>query len=66
MNQILPHQERVLVEKVELDLKMDSLGKFFETTLYDALTTAERGRLQRQFAAMQVYSKILGERIAAF
>lgn len=61
-----PHQERVVVEKNELDDKREKLGAFIEGTLYQGLPEAERNRLAHQAIAMATYSTILGERIAAF
>ncbi len=61
-----PHQERVVTEKAELDEKRTKLSAFFDTDLFASIDEDERRRLLRQADAMQVYSQILGERIAAF
>ena len=61
-----PHQERVVTEKAELDEKRTKLSAFFDTDLFANIDDDERRRLLRQADAMQVYSQILGERIAAF
>lgn len=61
-----PHQQRVLDEKIALDDKLDKLSKFFGGSIYAGLDHEEQDRLQEQHAAMETYSRILGERIAAF
>jgi hypothetical protein len=60
------HQQRVIAEKAELDVKLRALRAFFETGTYGSLPKEERNRQQRQCYAMADYSRILGERIAAF
>lgn len=60
------HQQRVVDEKRELDVKLEKLVAFFDTETYQELDSEERYRLRRQANAMYSYSKILGERIAAF
>jgi len=61
-----PYQERVAQEKKELDEKLAKLDAFGRTDLFASLPADERGRLNRQHSAMEEYSRILGERIAAF
>lgn len=61
-----PHQQRVIGEKAVLDDKLAKLHKFFETEIYRSLDLAEQQRLVAQMGAMQQYSNILGDRIAAF
>jgi len=61
-----PHQERVVAEKKELDEKRTKLATFIGGDTYDALDQNEQGRLNRQLYVMDLYSGILGERIAAF
>lgn len=60
------HQQRVVMEKDELDAKLAKLNAFFATGTYNALPVEEQDRLARQSVAMTDYSVILGERIAAF
>jgi hypothetical protein len=63
-----PHQERVVAEKKELDEKLAKLetfifrgqGKWFD------VPDAERLRMTKQYCHMMDYSRVLGERIAAF
>lgn len=63
--QLPAHLQRVLVEKRELDTKLDNLTAFFGKPAYKALDPAEQARLRAQHMAMQVYSGILGQRISA-
>lgn len=60
------HQERVIVEKDELDAKLARLRSFIGNETYLALDEAEQSRLQRQAEVMSQYSSLLAERIAAF
>lgn len=65
--ELQPHQQRVVDEKAELDEKLDNLMAFTCTSpIFETLPTAEKGRLLEQRRVMHEYSKILGERIAAF
>ena len=63
---MLPHQQRVIDEKAELDKKLAKLSEFVTTPLFASLPADEQGRLNRQHSVMEEYSRILGERIAAF
>lgn len=60
------HQERVVTEKSELDEKSAKLNAFFNTSLFEKLSSEEQDRLHRQYELMVQYSAVLGERIAAF
>lgn len=61
-----PHQERVIVEKDELDEKRTKLTAFIGGAAYKGLDSSEQSRLDRQLEAMTLYSNILAERINAF
>lgn len=61
-----PHQVRVFVEHWELQDKIEKLRAFRGTGMFATLPGTEQGRLTRQQEAMQQYSDILAERIAAF
>ncbi len=61
-----PHQERVVTEKKELDEKIEKLDAFLHGAIYRTLAQGEQERLTRQLCHMTLYSKVLGERIAAF
>lgn len=63
-----PHQERVVTEKAELDEKRMKLDAFidWDNAVFRGLPADEQARLGRQLAIMDQYSRVLGERIAAF
>lgn len=61
-----PHQQRVVDERADLVDKTTKLQAFFDTPVFASLDAAEQHRLRTQLVAMQTYSDILGERIAAF
>lgn len=66
-----PYQCRVVEEKREMDRRLESLMNFFigaanQTGIFESLPEAEQSRLRIQYAVMQSYSTILGERIAHF
>lgn len=61
-----PHQQRVLAEQTELDDRLTKLQAFFSNPIFSGLPEDEQDRLQKQAVAMQAYSEVLGERIAAF
>lgn len=63
---LAPHQQRVVIEKAELDEKLAKLAAFMNTQRFTALPIDEFARLTRQFTCMVEYSAVLGERIAAF
>ena len=61
------HQQRVVTEKKELDIKLEALVKFIEESLvFAGLPAPEQERLVRQRWFMNGYSNVLGERIAEF
>lgn len=61
-----PYQQRVLEEKSELDTKIKALENFSQAAAFANVPEAEQRRMLRQLVVMQDYSRILGERIAAF
>ena len=63
---LAPHQHRVVVEKEDLDDRLDKLNAFFSTSIFDTLPVTEQARLRRQAVAMRIYSEVLDERIQAF
>jgi hypothetical protein len=65
-DELQPYQQRVVAEKAELDGKLDKLKAFLVADSFVAVNNAEQDRLLRQAKAMGEYSKILGERIAAW
>lgn len=63
---MLAFQERVVVEKQELDKKIEALSTFMDGKIFETVPPAEQARLHWQIVAMKSYSAALGERIAAF
>lgn len=63
---LLPHQQRVVEEKRELDEKREKLSTFMGTPTYAALDVEERMLLVGQRSYMRGYSITLGDRIARF
>ena len=64
-----PHEERVVVEKRELDEKLKKLKAFcFEpgNKIFSSLPPEDRDLLEDQYTAMTRYSEILAKRIARF
>jgi len=67
MENLQPHQQRILNEKAELDEKLDKLSQFIEgSPVYATLSTDERILLKKQEYYMSEYSEILGRRISNF
>jgi len=63
---LAPHQQRVALEKAELDDRQAKLGAFVGGNFFVTLPEAERARLRKQHRIMSELSEILRERIAAF
>jgi hypothetical protein len=62
-----PHQQRVLDEKQELDIRITRLDEFIlRNALFRELDPDEQARMRRQLDVMRELSVILGERISAF
>ena len=66
MNDLQPHQERVVNEQRHLSKNVQALTAFVAGEVFKGLPRAEQGRLQRQLCAMEVYDGVLLERIEAF
>jgi hypothetical protein len=62
----LPHQQRVIEERDDLDGKLTRLTAFFGVPLFHSLPDDERNRLTTQAQHMTAYLRVLNERIAAF
>lgn len=62
---IPPHVQRVVEEYTELDGRIDRLGQFFKTQIFDGLDAAEKSRLEIQFHVMRAYAVILLQRLEA-
>lgn len=63
---IPPHQQRVLDEKAELDIKLSNLLAFFGSEIYKSIPGQDQHLLQQQAVSMEHYSEILGMRIEGF
>ena len=64
---MLPHQQRVVDEKLELGEKIASLQSFISSSpFFEKLDEAEKDRLRRQKDYMIDYWNVLMERIDAF
>jgi hypothetical protein len=61
-----PHQQRVLIERAELEEKLGKLRSFFNSSTYAGLNPKEQDRLTAQEEIMDRYRAILVERIEAF
>lgn len=61
-----PHEERVVIEKKELDTNMDKLLEFLRSDKSKSVHPEELARLNRQLNIMTHYSNILSERIKFF
>lgn len=64
-----PHEERVLIEKRELDEKLAKLKAFCfgdNNATFSGLHPIDRDLLEDQYTAMEQYSNILAKRIARF
>ena len=68
LNSYLPHQQRVLTEKEELDEKIEKLYEFVVSDKFTSVVknVQEQILLFQQLTAMQSYSKILKARIQFF
>lgn len=62
----LQHQQRVVIEKADLDEKLTKLLAFFQGGIFATLPEAERSRLRNQARFMDGYAAVLEERIKAF
>ena len=58
-----PYQERVLVERTELFIKLEKLEAFLDGPPAYYITAGERVRLMRQAFVMRWYLELLDERI---
>jgi len=65
-SELTTYQQRVVEEKLDLDVRLFRLSSFLPTEPFYETSEAEQMRLQRQEMLMRLYSQVLGERIAAF
>jgi hypothetical protein len=67
--ELMPHQIRVVIEKKDLDARIDTLRTFLRKDPTYALNTlglAEVDRMESQLGLMVKYSAVLAERIGTF
>lgn len=64
--QLMPHQQRVVDEKADVDGKLERLSAFIHGPTFETIDPAEQSRLKRQQSIMVDLSLVLGERIEAF
>lgn len=60
-----PWQQRLVDEKDELSSRLNRLGEFMRTSIYETLSEDEKDRILRQRDAMNIYLETLVERIHA-
>ena len=63
---MLPHQERVIAEQLELSTKVLALGKFIGSVMFRGLDKEEQSRLRKQYFHMAQYLSVLAERVENF
>jgi hypothetical protein len=64
---LLPHQQRVITERDELQTKLRALTVFLDSNVtYATLPKQEQELLQRQEGIMRNYVTVLNQRIALF
>ena len=64
---VQPHQQRVIDEQTELQVKMKALDHFInESEVFKSLEEIDKILLKQQFRAMIDYDHILGLRINRF
>lgn len=61
-----PHQQRVVDEHTELNVKADALECFIGSEIFNGLDEAEQARLEKQHRIMGEYSAVLWDRISNF
>lgn len=67
IKQYLPHQQRVVDERNELNEKADKLLEFIRINpIFEELNERDKALLREQYQVMCKYQNILQERIANF
>lgn len=65
--EIQPHQQRVVDEQTELEVKLKGLREFIRNNpVFDTLPSEDKTLMKTQMDLMSAYSNILGLRIARF
>lgn len=65
VSHVVPHLQRVIGEKADLDNKLQKLNEFFDTERFAGLDHDERQRMEDQADYMQSYSDVLRARLTA-
>ena len=61
------YQERVVTEKIELEIKINSLKNFLQNNHNKNIVSPEElDRMTRQLEVMEIYANVLSERIDSF
>ncbi len=63
MNEIQPHQQRVVDEKAQLDERIKKLQTFIWGEKFDKLDRVEQDLMRQQLDAMHNYSTVLNNRL---
>lgn len=66
MNLSAPFQRRVVAEKAALDDNLERLGTFLASRAFQSVPELDQQLLTLQHGVMQLYSRVLGQRIARF
>lgn len=61
-----PHEERVVAERADLELKIDRLRSFIRDSRFERVSRFNRFLLLSQLEVMSSYATILTERIRLF
>lgn len=65
--ELLPHQQRVVDEQTELEVKLKGLREFIRNNpVFDTLPSEDKTLMKTQMDLMSAYSNVLGLRIARF
>lgn len=64
--ELLPHQQRVLEERTELNYKITKLNIFSNTETFNDLHIGDKSLLINQIKTMIMYRNILDKRIERF
>jgi hypothetical protein len=62
----LPHEQRVIQERQDLETKIVALDQFIGSELFNSLPYTDQTLLHGQYEYMRAYSFILSERINRF
>jgi len=66
ITKLTPYQQRVIVERNELQVKFHALAKFLTDGRADVIDPQERALLSIQYSAMNAYLQILDLRVVRF